>query len=654
MAQSAPSAALTKAWYPGAPNFPTLFERYQVLGIIGQGGMGTVFKGYHLNLKRFVAIKTLRVDHLSNTDLVKRFMREVELVGQMDHANVVRATDAGEKNGVFYLVMEFLTGADLARLVGDRGPLDVADSCELTRQAALGLDYIHRTLVHRDIKPSNLMLTTSGLVKVLDLGLARCDFALPGDAEQTPEGVAVGTYSYMAPEQAMAGAAVDGRADIYGLGCTLVKLLTGRAPFGSPEFDNPVKQTFAHCNVPLTAAPAFALIPEVLRPILLRMTAKKPNERYGSGREVAEALAPFAVGSQPLALLEKVADVVEVPLRALSEPLPDVLSRLTYSPVDTSRSDPTAPATPLVQENVAMSLSASPPELRKAPPGRPAAGNQAGKWSPARLGAVLAVVAFLAAGAVVAVLYWPPAPAPQVAEGDPSPKQPPPAVTPPVRLLDALPAFKHLLLLDQMPLPVGSDSEDISRWRWDKGLETLEAKGHDFLFFPLGTTPRNHFKFEAGITQNPPAGNVGIFWGYHEDEDKKKEKTPGVAFAWFQTLCLERVPSANGGYFDQVGRGRGQLGYNKNLELVPLFRETLKSQIVQLRPGETILRVEIFGNRLDRAELGGVPLTQLCDAQANKLFQFHTDHYRGAVGVFSLRNYAATFSNVRFYAYSSN
>ncbi len=257
MSKSVHPESTTHTWRPKG----ALFDHYQLLGVIGQGGMGTVYKAYHLNLKRYVAIKVLRIDQISNSELKGRFLREMEAVGQMDHPNIVRASDAGKKNGVFYLVMEYLDGSDLSRLVSAHGPLCAADACELTRQAAVGLDYIHRTLVHRDIKPSNLVLTRSGVLKILDLGLARLHEVGAGP-EFTPTGSAVGTYDYLAPEQALASSQVDGRADIYSLGCTLFKLLTGRPPFAGPDYDSAARKLHAHGNIPLTAAPDFESVPE--------------------------------------------------------------------------------------------------------------------------------------------------------------------------------------------------------------------------------------------------------------------------------------------------------------------------------------------------------------------------------------------------------
>ena len=156
----------------------------------------------HTRLKRPVAIKVLPAGRLHDPQAIARFQREMEAVGKLDHPNLVHAHDAGEAEGQHYLVMEFLDGTDLRKLVRSSGPLPVADACEVVRQAALGLQYAHEHgLIHRDVKPSNLMLTRDGTVKVLDLGLARLtdETAMPGD--MTGTGQVVGTGDFIAPEQ---------------------------------------------------------------------------------------------------------------------------------------------------------------------------------------------------------------------------------------------------------------------------------------------------------------------------------------------------------------------------------------------------------------------------------------------------------------------
>src|SRR5262245_20116659 len=147
--------------------------QYELLELIGGGGMGVVYKARHTRLQQIVAVKTLAPAALRDPDAVARFARETAALGTLLHPNVIRATDAGEANGWHYLVMEYVEGVDLNRLVRLCGPLPVADACELARQAAVGLQYIHeQQRVHRDLKPSNLLLSRGGEVKILDLGLA--------------------------------------------------------------------------------------------------------------------------------------------------------------------------------------------------------------------------------------------------------------------------------------------------------------------------------------------------------------------------------------------------------------------------------------------------------------------------------------------------
>ena len=193
--------------------------------------MGTVYKALHTKLDRAVALKVLARGRVEDGRAIARFEREMKAIGRLDHPQIVRADDAREIDGHPVLIMEYVEGLDLARLVNRVGRLRVAAACELARQAAVGLQYVHEHgLVHRDIKPSNLMLTPRGEVKILDLGLARLHRQRGGSDEMTGTGLTMGTADYMAPEQASDSHSVDIRADIYSLGCTLFKLLSGRRP----------------------------------------------------------------------------------------------------------------------------------------------------------------------------------------------------------------------------------------------------------------------------------------------------------------------------------------------------------------------------------------------------------------------------------------
>ncbi len=280
------------------------FKGYEILEELGQGGMGAVYKALHTKLDRVVAIKILSRGRAGDERAIARFEREMKAVGRFDHPHIVRAYDAREIGGAPVLIMEFVVGMDLGRLVQRLGPLPIAEACELVRQACLGLQYIHEQgLVHRDLKPSNLMLTRQGTVKILDLGLARFHFE-QSEEEMTNSGQAMGTADYMAPEQASDSHAVDIRADIYSLGCTLYKLLAGSAPFEGSQYKGTFEKMTAHvqCSVP----PIENLLPEIpreLAAVLEKMLAKNPADRFAQPADVIEALTPFCANAALPALL---------------------------------------------------------------------------------------------------------------------------------------------------------------------------------------------------------------------------------------------------------------------------------------------------------------------------------------------------------------
>ena len=267
---------------------------YKIVSQLGQGGMGSVYKALHPFLKRMVALKVLAAERVLDREAVVRFGREMEAIGKLHHSNIVQAIDAGESDGQRFLVMEYVEGCDLASLVREQGPLPVADACEAIRQAALGLQHAHEHgLVHRDIKPSNLMLTPQGQVKVLDLGLA----LLHGEISEkglTTAGQIMGTFDYMAPEQAFDPHGVDGRADVYSLGCTLFFLLTGQSPYTGSEYRQPLKKMLAHASQPVPSLQRLRPdAPQELESLLQRLLAKKPTDRFATPQDVATALTPF-------------------------------------------------------------------------------------------------------------------------------------------------------------------------------------------------------------------------------------------------------------------------------------------------------------------------------------------------------------------------
>jgi serine/threonine protein kinase/WD40 repeat protein len=270
---------------------------YQLLKRIGQGGMGQVYKARHVLMDRIVALKVIRTDRMDHPESLNRFRREMQAAAKLVHPNVVHSYDAGQAGEVYFLAMEYIEGTDLKELLNQRGRLPPSEACECIRQTALGLQHAHeRGLVHRDIKPSNLIRASSGnVVKVLDLGLARLRTRLEQDATTsglTGEGLMMGTPDYIAPEQAIDSRSADIRSDIYSLGCTLYQLLTGQPPFPGGAL---AEKLLRHQQSEPQAVESLAGdVPEGLARVVRRMMAKKPQDRYQTPQEVADALAPFA------------------------------------------------------------------------------------------------------------------------------------------------------------------------------------------------------------------------------------------------------------------------------------------------------------------------------------------------------------------------
>ncbi len=277
--------------------------RYQILGKLGAGGMGVVFKAEHRMMGRTVALKVLNSRMTATEGAVERFRREVRLASRLGHPNIVTAFDADEAGGLHFLVMEYVEGVSLDKLVERKGPLAVPMACHFIRQAALGLQHAHeKGMVHRDIKPHNLMVTKKGQVKILDFGLARIAMtdgpeATSGTAARmTAPELVVGTPDFLSPEQARNSAGVDIRADLYSLGCTLYYLLVGNPPFGG---SNAFEKMIAHVQ---EAPPSVSMIrrdvPAEVHDILMKLLAKHPDDRYQTPSELASALLPLAKPGQ--------------------------------------------------------------------------------------------------------------------------------------------------------------------------------------------------------------------------------------------------------------------------------------------------------------------------------------------------------------------
>lgn len=260
-----------------------ILGNYVILDKLGQGGMGMVLKAEHKRLKRLVALKVMSPAALKAPDALKRFHREVEAAAKLRHPNIVATDDADEAKGTHFLVMEYIEGNDLSEIVKKTGPLAVDRAVDCVLQAARGLEFAHqRGVIHRDIKPANLLLGKNGVVKILDMGLARIEDPMGNshEASLTGTGTVMGTIDYMSPEQALDTKTADAQSDIYSLGCALYYLLTGAAPYPA---DSVMKRLLAHRESPI---PPLSGAPPAVESIFRRMVAKKPTERYATLSEV--------------------------------------------------------------------------------------------------------------------------------------------------------------------------------------------------------------------------------------------------------------------------------------------------------------------------------------------------------------------------------
>lgn len=275
---------------------------YRILRPLGQGGMSKVFLAEHEMMHRRCAIKVLPSKYQEDPDLLRRFHVEARAIAALDHPHIVRAYDFAKdvKYGkeIPYLVMEYVEGQDLRRMIDEQGPMDYRKAADLIAQAAEGLSHAHEAgFVHRDIKPANLLVDPNGVLKILDLGLASATFE-GEDAWQGTEGEqsAVGTADYVAPEQVMDSRGVDGRADIYSLGFTFYFLLTGKRPFPKSTL---VELLMAHrVENPEPLGKLRPDVPLELVSIVEQMTAKNPALRFQTAKDVAERLRAWLHDSE--------------------------------------------------------------------------------------------------------------------------------------------------------------------------------------------------------------------------------------------------------------------------------------------------------------------------------------------------------------------
>lgn len=274
---------------------PVQIGGYEIIGKIGGGGLGIVYKARQLSMSRDVALKVLHKKWLSDEEFRKRFLLEARLAGRLSHQNLIQVYDVGRDRGLYYFSMEYVDGETLEDMIQREGPLDPARSADIVVQVLRAITYIRKfNIVHRDIKPSNIMLSRAGAVKLGDFGFVKSQL----DTTISTEGEVLGTPDYIAPEQAMGLENIDWRSDQYSLGATLYHMLTGKPPFegsGSAVMRQHVK---AELPDPRTYNPN---IPEPILRVMERMLAKDPKDRYQTPQELFEDLELFKMGQHPAA-----------------------------------------------------------------------------------------------------------------------------------------------------------------------------------------------------------------------------------------------------------------------------------------------------------------------------------------------------------------
>jgi serine/threonine protein kinase len=270
---------------PGAPApVSEMIGDFEVLGKLGAGGMGAVYRARQISLGRMVALKVLPPHMIQDAESVSRFQREARVAASLSHAHLVRVFAAGEAGGVHYIAMELIEGEDLGRRLKREGRLPAPEALRIAAETARGLDYAWRSaqLIHRDIKPANIFLTSAGAVKVGDLGLAKS--VLGQNSGLTQTGTMMGTPHYISPEQARADKEIDFRADIYSLGCTLYQMLTGSVPYAGTD---PITIIRQHLDAPLPAImKVWPQCPLPLARLVAKTLKKSRHERHASYTEL--------------------------------------------------------------------------------------------------------------------------------------------------------------------------------------------------------------------------------------------------------------------------------------------------------------------------------------------------------------------------------
>ncbi|MCP4642882.1 MAG: serine/threonine protein kinase [bacterium] len=264
----------------------TRIAQYEVVRQVGRGGMGTVYEARDLTLGRRAALKVLPTAQADTPESVQRFLREARAAAALNHPNILHVYGVGQAAGVYYIAMEYAEGQPLHAVIAARGQLPLQHALAIARDVAEALGAAHDAgIVHRDIKPHNIIVDRHGRAKVMDFGLAK---ALADRTAITQDGAPVGTPLYMSPEQCE-GSSVDGRSDLYSLGVALFEMLTGSPPYAPGDTPLSLLYQIVHKPFPGLGGTSPA-VPECVRPVLARLVAKHPDERYADAQALIRAI----------------------------------------------------------------------------------------------------------------------------------------------------------------------------------------------------------------------------------------------------------------------------------------------------------------------------------------------------------------------------
>ncbi len=264
---------------------PVIFNlgKYEIIGHLGEGGIAVVYKGYHREIDRFLAIKVLRPHYSTDQEFIERFKLEARVIARLQHPHIVPLYDYGSEDDIWYLATAYIQGGSLADLIA-AGPIPLRQIDKILREVASALDYAHRNnVIHRDIKPSNILIDSEGHALLADFGIVKI---VGSGMKLTGTGGIVGTPAYIAPEQVRAEAEIDRRADLYSLGCVVFEMLTGQQPYRATT---PLGAMMLHVNAPVASVSSVrADLPPLMDVTMRRALAKNPDARYQTAIEFYE------------------------------------------------------------------------------------------------------------------------------------------------------------------------------------------------------------------------------------------------------------------------------------------------------------------------------------------------------------------------------